>query len=390
MKKVLIITVLPIWSMEGKSGGKALFSTVDYYSKNGFEVYLMTDKKNDLKEFNIKEENIFYVNTSFFEKKMQLRKIGLLFKYLYVQYLKYMFMKEFKKIKDNNFLIYGYEVEGVMVSKKIASKYKLPLITRFQGTIMSQYHNNFINKIRHYPHLQALSIPSDLVIMTNDGTQGDRVLKECNNKSKTLFIRNGVNILDNKINFNKKEFEPNNIKMITVSRLENWKKVDRAIYALKELNDTRYHLTIVGEGSDKKRLINLTKELKVDSQITFTGAIPNAEVYKYMIEADIFLSFYDLSNVGNPLLEALCLGKMIITYNVGDTNKIINNENGILLDDVEPHKIASCIKKLDKKTIKEYERKAKKYADENLYSWKKRMEIEIKEIEGIYNEYYNK
>lgn len=392
-KKILIITVLPIWSMNNKSGGKALNSTIQCYLDSDYEVYLMTDKKNDYSNININKNNIFYIDTSFFVNKLGIRKIGLFMKYLYVKYFSKKCLKIFKQVKDNNFIIYGYEVQAIMAAKKISKKYNLPLITRFQGTIMSQHKNNLSSKIRCYPHLQALSTKSDLVIMTNDGTQGDKVLRNCNNKSKTLFIRNGVNILDNLNEIEKLDtncLPENKINLLTVSRLENWKKVERSIYALSELNDKKYHLTIVGDGSDKEKLQDLCAELNLSNQVTFTGAVPNSDVYKYMKNADIFLSFYDLSNVGNPLLEALCLGKMIITYNVGDTNKVIDGKNGILLNSVVPQEIAKVIKNLDKKTIKNYEQNAKEYAKNNLYSWDKRMELEYEEVERVYKKHYEK
>lgn len=395
-KKILFLTVLPIWSLGNKSGGKALFSTIDYYLKNGYEVFLITDKKVDNISISINEDNLFYIDTSFFENKIKYKKIGLLFRFAYVFYFKFMAKQIFKKINKNNLLVYSYEVHTVSAGKAMSKKWHLPFITRFQGTTMANKKVNFINKLRFYPHLQALSTKADLVIMTNDGTQGDKVLKHCHNDSTTMFIRNGVNILDNNItelsqNFiheKNKMFGKEKILLLTVSRLENWKKVERSINAIAFLNNKKYHLLIIGDGNEMSNLINLTKTLNISDQVTFAGAVPNKDVYKYMMMSDIFLSFYDLSNVGNPLLEALCLGKPIITYNVGDTNMIIDGKNGIILDDVSPNNIANKIKSLSKEDLEYYSKNAKKYANENLYSWEKRMKIEEKGVGAIYDKYY--
>ncbi len=390
------MTVLPLWSLGNKSGGRALYSTIKHYIDNNYEVLLITDKKVDFNFINLNPKNVFYIDTSFFINKFGIEKIGYFFKILYVKYFKYYVGKIFKSLNKDNLIIYAYEVHAVMACKCLAKKYKLPLVTRFQGTIMANKKYNLINKIRFYPHFQALATSSNLVIMTNDGTQGNLVLKNCNNFSPMLFIRNGVNVLDNDINMKKddKLIKKLNVQnktiLLTVSRLEKWKKVERAIYTLYELNNEKFHLVIVGDGAMLDSLKLLVKKLDLTNQVTFTGAIQNGEVYKYMLIADIFLSFYDLSNVGNPLLEALCLGKAIITYNVGDTNQVINGANGILLDNVDPKYIASIINNLSDEDIKKYGKYAKEYADVNLYSWRKRMMIEEKKVGGVFDDFFKK
>lgn len=402
-RNIIFSTVLPLWSMYHNSGGKALYSTIEGYLKKGYNVYLVTDQQNDYKEskLNIKPENVVYVNMNFFEKLFK-RKFFNIWGIRKIVYWLYCFRynaKSYKAIKDvlkkhGKSIIYAYEVNAVKACKKIANKYKMPLVTRFQGTIMISFKKSWYTKITRYPHIQALSTKSDLVIMTDDGTQGDRILQEYGNKSKTLFLKNGVNILSTKLpNVNKEELKEelgipqNKTILLTVSRLVNWKRVDRSIIALSKLNDReKYFLVIVGEGSDREHLENLVKSLKLDSNVKFMGAVKNEDVYKYMQMADIFLSFYDLSNVGNPLLEALALGKPIITYNVGDTNRVINQKNGVLLDDVSPENIAKTIETINNDdTLNKLSEGAKEYTKSNLYSWEKRMQMEIEEVEKLTN-----
>lgn len=400
-KNVIFSTVIPLWSMNNGSGGRALYSTIEAYVKNGYNVYLVTDQENNYQDSNIdlKEENIFYIDMKWKEKLLKhkimnvwgMRKIV---NWLYCFRYNSKSYKAMKKIlkQCNEALIYAYEVNAVRSCKKISKKYKMPLITRFQGTIMSKFENNFYTKITRYPHIQALSTKADLIIMTDDGTQGDRILKEYGNNSKTLFLKNGVNILSRELpEINKEEFKKSinvpldKVILLTVSRLVDWKKVDRSIRALSKIKDKeKYFLLIVGEGDERKNLENLIKELNLEDSVRLVGAVRNEDVYKYMTIADIFLSFYDLSNVGNPLLEALSLGKPIITYNVGDTNKVINGKNGVLLDDVSPENIARAIENINnKQQLKFYSDGAKEYTKNNLYSWNKRMEMEIEEVEKL-------
>lgn len=397
-KNIIFTTMLPIWSMSNGSGGKALFNTIEAYIKNGYNVFIVTNQKNDYSNIEgIKLENIFYFDTTWYEKYNGNKMSSKLMAYLYFKDFERKSYENICKIMKNidikNTILYAYEVHSVKASKKASKKFNVPLVTRFQGTIMASMSNKIYNRIRKYPHIQALSTKADLVIMTDDGTQGDKVLKDYKNDDNILFIRNGVNILDKPIEKVDKELFLKDIGvptsktiLLTVSRLEGWKRVDRTIKAFNELkNKEDYFLLILGDGAEKKNLEELVENFKLSDNIRFEGAVKNSEVNKYMQVADIFLSFYDLSNVGNPLLEALCLGKPIITYNVGDTNKIIDEKNGVLLDDVSPENISNNIENINnKETLNMYSENAYEYAKENLYSWKKRMEIEIETVNKLY------
>ena len=402
-RNIIFNTVIPLWSMDNKSGGRALYSTIKAYGNNNYNIIIVTDQKNNYKsnKINIEEKNIFYIDMSWRNKITKykiftiwgIRKIVNWLYCLNYSFKSYKTMNQIVK-KYENPIIYAYEVNAVKSCKKISQKYNLPLITRFQGTIMSKYKKNLYNKISKYPHIQALSTKADLIIMTDDGTMGNKILKEYGNDSQTLFLRNGVNILSEKIQLiNKEEFKKklgiplNKTILLTVSRLVDWKKVDRTINALSKIKDkNKYFLLIVGDGAERKRLEALVQNLGLNDYIRFEGAIKNDDVFKYMEIADIFLSFYDLSNVGNPLLEALALSKPIITYNVGDTYKVINNKNGVLLDDISPENIAYTIEKINTKNdLSNYSNEAKEYTKKNLYSWQKRMQIELDEVEKVIN-----
>lgn len=402
-KNIIFSSTLPLWSLNNGSGARSFYTTVETYLKKGYNVYFVTNQENNYEQYDLpfKPENIIYIDMKWRENLLKhkffrawgIRKIV---DWIYFAQYTSKSYKAMKKIMNqcHEALIYAYEITTVKACKKISKKFKMPLVTRFQGTIMSKYKNNLYTRITKYPHIQALSTKSDLVIMTNDGTMGDRLLKEYGNDSKLLFVRNGVNILSRELpEFDKEEFKKelclptNKTILLTVSRLADWKKVNRSILALNQIKDKEnYYLIIVGDGEERSKLENLVDELGLRNLVKFTGAVKNDDVYKYMEIADIFLSFYDISNVGNPLLEALALGKPIITYNVGDTDKVINEKNGILLNDVSPENIAKTIEKINNKNdLNYYSKGAKEYTKENLYSWNKRMEIELKEIEKLMN-----
>ncbi len=399
MRQIIFITDLPLWSMKTGHGGPALSQTMNYYINRGYDVYLVSDEQANKQYGNLKPDHNIVLPPLPFKKYTQLRKIGLLFRYLNHLYISNYIVKTCEKIiSDPECIIYAYEVFGVKAGRTLTEKQGRIFITRFQGTILCNIQDNFYNRMARYPHFQALSTGADLVVMTNDGTQGDRVLKELGNKSKHLFLLNGLDLMDTDINKLKSQFDKTAFRrklgmdhseescmFLTVSRLEGWKRVERAIYGFSDFYKKHKagYLVIVGEGTERKNLEEKAKENGVEKHVIFVGSVAHDKVYDYMLACDVFLSLYDLSNVGNPLLEAMTLGKCIITYDVGDTNKfIINGKNGILLNKNNLNELGDVMACLARrpKTREQLGKEASIYAHQNFWSWKKRMEYEESQL----------
>ncbi len=230
--------------------------------------------------------------------------------------------------------------------------------------------------------------------MTNDGTQGDRVLQQLGVEiGRVRFWLNGVNWESFRFmpqSQEAKTFLKLHAKyvLLCLSRLHSWKRVDRSLRALpavlERFPDTV--LVIVGDGPERKRLEQLALELGVREHVRFEGAVPHTRVPKYLAAADIFLSLYDLSNVGNPLLEAMMAGKCIVTLNNGDTGRFIRNgENGVLLEYEELPKLPEVIKELlaNEELRNRLGTNARKFAEERFWSWKERLEAEIAEVSRL-------
>ena len=298
-------------------------------------------------------------------------------------------------------MVYGYEIDGVPVAKLLSKMWGVPVVARFQGTSLGVgWMKRQLWKVRAWNHVLGLRIPVDLVIMTNDGTQGDRVLESLNvNMERVRFWMNGVD-WDLFKSLPEKAEARNHLRvnaqrvLLTLSRLVQWKRVDRAIQALPEVvrlfPDTV--LIIVGDGPERERLEQLARDLGVHDHVRFEGAVPHKEIPKYLAAADIFLSFYDWSNVGNPLLEAMMAGKCIVTLNNGDTGQFVRNgENGVLLEYEDLPRLPEVIKELlaNDELRKRLGANARKFAKENFWSWQERIEAEIREVSALVERYRN-
>ena len=302
---------------------------------------------------------------------------------------------EILKESAGKVILYAYEVYGVSVAKKMAEKYKLPFVTRFQGTILFQEKDTLINHLRFYPHYGALKQKADLVIMTNDGTQGDSTLKRLGNTSSNIkFWVNGLDLVETKDSLvlknvkNDLDIKQDEIMFLTVSRLVPWKRVERAIKVLAEVKKSysKCKLVVVGDGVSRARLEQYAKELAVEDSVVFRGAISHDEVYNYMYSCDVFLSLYDLSNVGNPLFESLYLGCCDVVLDGGDTRLFVEDGvNGIVINKEQINKLPELVLELlenpEKRNV--LKKNAAKRAQKELYSWNTRMEMEYDAIQEL-------
>ena len=404
MPKIIFITTLTLWSMGRGHGGPAFTQTVKKYIDEGWDVYLISDELSNAEGAELDSAHNICLRPSVFKKYGQIRKLGLLFRWLDHKVMTRRFIQTAERLLSENAeetVLYAYEIFGVEACRRLSKRYGVPFVTRFQGTILSQYANTKANHIRRYPHYQALSCPSDLVIMTDDGTQGDRVLRELGNTSPTLFLRNGLDLMGWDIPARIAAFDTASFRaalgigtdetmFLTVSRLENWKRVERAINGFAEFcrSGRAGQLVIVGDGASRTELEMLASSLGVAGRVLFTGSVAHDAVYDYMMAADVFLSLYDLSNVGNPLLEAMTLGKCVITLDVGDTRSLIHDrENGILLTMETLPTLGAVLRELsgDSALRQRLGSAAAKYAQENFCTWAQRMDREFQAVKALLN-----
>jgi len=310
-------------------------------------------------------------------------------------------LKGYKILKQYDIdVIYGYEIHGVLAKSILNLIFfyrKFKLINRFQGTWITHYikTKNYIKLILNIDAIIAMRTYSDLCIMTDDGTQGDYALKIL--KSKSLknfkFWINGVDKYsikdEDKIAFKKRLGITNEHIFVSISRLESWKRVDRCLHIISKVKKLNIKYFIVGDGYMRNELENLAKELKIESKVFFVGAIPHNEVIKYLSIADYFLSFYDLSNVGNPLLEAIRFHKIIFTLNNGDTSKWIQHKKNGFIYDINKDLYNNVAKDIyniidDNKFQQTIIENIQKTEKEKLWDWEERLNKEVKEVEKLF------
>jgi glycosyltransferase involved in cell wall biosynthesis len=231
--------------------------------------------------------------------------------------------------------------------------------------------------------------------MTDDGTQGDLTLSLLHCRSKLIkFWPNGVDPLliqaDERLRIRQSHGCADDVfLLISLCRLESWKHVERSILVmdmlLKEGHSQKVKLVIIGDGGERGRLKALVDELGLGDYVEFMGALANTQARLHLAAGDIFISMYDLSNVGNPLLEALKSNLIPVTLANGDTGRWVQNgENGFIYDPSDEYisLAARDIQNLidDPGLFARLRAGVQATAAERLWTWDQRLKAEISAV----------
>jgi glycosyltransferase involved in cell wall biosynthesis len=319
-------------------------------------------------------------------------------------------LREMKRRKFD--VLYGYEVPGVLAFRLVKafgwgkdSKF----VTRFQGVLYVKEwlrRGQTFRRISNFEAFMALGTPADICIMTNDGSQGLDVLRSIGAKhKKILFYINGVDPVNldgvRLQQIRERYYSSSGVThFLSVSRLDAHKRIDRSIRVMSKLLNhykiTNVKFIIIGAGAEEERLRALVQREDVEAYVELIGAVKHDDV-KYHLEcADIFLSMYTSTNVGNPLLEAIRYNKIIVTLANGDTGTWIKHlENGLIyaVDDVADLQetdyinIAGDLQRLiEQEDLQEVLKTNIRYTErEKLWTWEERLESELGEVSNLLN-----
>ena len=220
------------------------------------------------------------------------------------------------------------------------------------------------------------------MIVTNDGTHGNKVFEKIGSASKLHFLINGVNktpdIIAPNFSVPKEDF------ITYIARVDRWKQQDKLIESLKIYRDkkgTEIPAFIIGHFANPDYLIELRSLIAKYQleKVELTGPLPMAEAAWLMKHSLATLSLYHTSNLGNVFLEALSIGTPAIAVNCNDSLATIPEDCYCSLSDYDAEAICNKIIVLlndeEKKVM--ISKNSKVYAESKLLSWDERVKLEI-------------
>ncbi len=240
-------------------------------------------------------------------------------------------------------------------------------------------------------HQLGINARCDLLVMTDDGTMGDEVVRKHapSNSKRLMFLPNGVDrptCVRCRERTARSASDP--LRVLIISRLVGWKRVHLGLRGLAHAKSlgTPIVARVVGGGPSRLALEDEADALGLSSTVEFVGMLPQDDVWRQYEWADVLVSTYDWSNVGNPLLEAFSMGLPVITVpNGGTANWVQNGVNGILcsLDEERiPYEVGESLRRLKTNCglISQLSRGAEQLARERIRPWEARLHDEVEEI----------
>ena len=203
-------------------------------------------------------------------------------------------------------------------SKKMDRFYKR-FIARFE-TIIAQ--SNFMKE----DIVKSYNLDEAKVTVVNNPLDKESIFKELEQRGSA------------------KSLPKDKINIVATGMLRKQKGFEQLLEVMPLL-DEKYHLSIVGEGSERKVLEEKIERLDIANRVTLLGLQKNP--YIYMEEADIVVLSSLYEGFPNVILEANVCGKFVVAFACPGVSEeiIIENLNGVLVEDKNVGAFAEAIEK---------------------------------------------
>ena len=139
----------------------------------------------------------------------------------------------------------------------------------------------------------------------------------------------------------KKRRDHSIIKIISAGNFYEIKQFPLLIEVLSKIKDySCFHLSIFGDGPEKRRIQDSIDSFKLNKQVTIKGWVEKNELVQEMLESDIFVLFSRSETFGLSYVEAMACGLPVVSLHCGGTDDTINKTNGIIICSNDPTIIA--------------------------------------------------
>jgi glycosyltransferase involved in cell wall biosynthesis len=217
----------------------------------------------------------------------------------------------------------------------------------------------------------------DQVILV-DPSQKPYFLDSGFSEEDVTVIRNGVDInLFKPDNGRGKNDKP--VDFVYVGRLSYDKGVHLLLDAFSKYHreNSNSRLTVIGDGMLKHQFDGCVD----DNSLCWLGAIDHDEIPKVLQKMDVFVIPQNIGGLGLSVLEAMSCGLPVITTAIGETVKLLGNDEGFLIEPKNVDAIVDAMRTLteDKDLRQAMGRRCRKKVEEK-YSW----HSQIDQIEDVY------
>ena len=213
------------------------------------------------------------------------------------------------------------------------------IICKIPVKIVSERSVDLWKKNYHFLIDKILGKFTDKIICVSEEVRNHYLKKTKLPSDKFIVIENGVDLQEIEKIKEKKEIKEefgiqnDDFVILTGGRLCKEKSIDFFLSIVPELKKqiTNLKILIAGEGEEKENLLNITKYLKLEDNVIFTGY--RRDILSIIKISDLVVLTSKWEGMPNLILEGMALKKAVISTNVGGCKEIIqNNVNGFLIE----------------------------------------------------------
>lgn len=294
-------------------------------------------------------------------------------------------------------LVYAHNQYAALAGWIAGRVFGVPNVTRLYGTFLADLMKKPLVTLRYPVAAAGFLVPHSLLICANDGTQGDDVARRLRiDPQRFRFWQNGVDLPTSPPERNRERLAARYAGLglrleskwvVSCSRVTYWKRIDRMIRALQGARHAGCdcQLLVAGKGAEEPALRALAAESGVESDIVWLGALDHQAVWELMHVADSFMITNDVTNRCNPLYEAICASLPIVSVIDPSTADLLEDEVNALLAEKHDHRaLADNLSRVcQDETLAASMRRAQQRRAQGLWSWSERMAVEVRELENL-------
>ena len=141
-------------------------------------------------------------------------------------------------------------------------------------------------------------------------------------------------------------------QLLTVARMTEKKGLPTVYRALKIMAERQipFQHTLIGDGDDREKILQLIKELKLESYCSWLGTTTHNEVLEQFRKSDLFVLGCEIANSGdrdgipNVLVESLAMGVPVVSTNVSALPEILKDkQTGLTIEPGDSHALADAM-----------------------------------------------
>ncbi len=280
------------------------------------------------------------------------------------------FEKEFGKA---NILLAHVSYPAGFIAHKISLKKNIPYI--------------IVEHMSPFPFMDFLDKKGNLIPQLKMAYTNSNSLMAVSKGLKSKmerYIGYPVSVLNNFIDDQsfiplKRPTDSQNLKLLSVGRLEHQKGYDILIKSIAQLDISYLSLELIGIGSEENALMDLANNLRLAEVLSIRGEMDKNEIIKALQKCDLFILSSRHESFGVVVLEALACGKPCIVTTCGGPEEIISEEVGLVVEKENPKALAEAIVYMVENIEKYPPKKIRKYYEDHFSARET-----VKKLKGIY------